>query len=86
MKTYFTLNEAAFRIYNLCKSIWNFDSDVRDYPHYPEYVEDVLKVGHKVIWISKFTGFLYFDTPKIPNNYLQVKVTWHEDKYELELV
>lgn len=86
MKNYFTFKQASTRLYNLCKSIWNLHSDVREYPHYQEYVESLLRAGYKVLWVSKLTGYLYFDEPKFPIYYLQVNIILHDDKYEFDLL
>ncbi|AYQ58147.1 hypothetical protein [Microviridae sp.] len=83
MKKYLTLQQASKKISNLCKAIGDLDYGVLGAE--PKFVSELLKSGHKFLWISKLTGLLYFGTPRFEGNYLKVIITCHKDKYELEL-
>lgn len=84
MKNYLSLTQASNKINNLCKAV----ARITGLSRFDDinYVRDLLKVGHKVLWISKLSGLPMTTTPKHLPNFFQVKITWHEDKYELEIV
>ena len=84
MKNYLTLHQAAKRLETLCKAINAFNAC--KLPTCDKVIEEYLRSGNKVLWISKYTGLVYTEEPNYLPNYLCVDIIWHlDDKYEIEL-
>lgn len=84
MKNFFTLREASEKISNLCTAIGDLDACYLGSD--PDFVSDVLQSGHKILWIGKLSGLLYFKQPLFTDHMLVLHITSHEDKFEIELV
>ncbi len=85
MNKFFTLRQVSKKIANLCKVIGDLDYGCLGAT--PDFVSELISSGHKKLWISKYTGLLYFDTPRFKGNYLEVNIICHDkNKYEIELV